>query len=68
MAPRTKTPAFDLTPSVEQATAFTRQATRYGIDVWEAAATSFIGHQVEIANLKRRMTAVSASMARDALR
>lgn len=45
-----------------------RLAARLALDLYEAAAQSFISHQVEIANLKRRLVKISVSMARSTLR
>jgi hypothetical protein len=44
------------------------RSARFGLDVGEAVALSFIGHQVEIAKLKRKLTRTIVSMARSTLR
>jgi hypothetical protein len=45
-----------------------KRAARFGFDVLEASAQSFIRHQVEIANLKRALTKACFDAARAAVR
>jgi len=49
-------------------TALYKQSARLGFEVVEAAAQSFINHQVEIANLKRGLTSAWFPAARATLR
>jgi uncharacterized linocin/CFP29 family protein len=55
-------------PGVNQTLAVSRRSVRFGLDVGEAVALSFIGHQVEIAKLKRQLTRTLVSAARSTLR
>ena len=68
MAQQTAARPADLTPDLDAFVGLGLQASRIGLDVWEAAAQSFINHQVEIANLKRKLTTTYAAAARSALR
>jgi hypothetical protein len=45
-----------------------KQSARVGFEIAEAAAQSFINHQVEIANLKRGLTRTWFSVARDTVK
>ncbi len=68
MATRRPTrPYANPTASFDGMMRLSTQTARFSLDLYEASAKSFIAHQMEVANLKRHLTTIAVSMARQSL-
>ena len=68
MATSRSTRRVNAAPDIDGMMRLGMYAARLSVDLCEAGAKSFIAHQIEVANLKRRLTTIAASTARQGLR